>query len=371
LALASFLFFSIAGSAHGVTFNQSGPTVQVNTVNDIAHWHVDVYFSNTTESPIPTANFYNDYAVSTGTVSYSVTMPNEHRRYRFIVDSVRPETTIETTGCSVTAGGFGRSGSNDAVWRVVRGAGTVAQWGSGGTTTEITIQAGDVLRAINTASPQLYEDYAFTEAGTLPAGQSLAVFQETAGQDWDEELEQWVTWSAYEWSAFTLDVLAGDPEVDDSGEGTFENPDWYGFDAPTAAFSVDTTNGVTPLAVMFDGLASSHPLGISSYSWDFGDATYSSEPTAAHTYNAAGTYEVTLEVTAAGVGGPSSYSDMIHVSEPETVPPSETPSSSEIHTVAVSSIGPLTSAGVGSLLTALTLTTGAGLGFILLGGHHA
>ena len=63
---------------------------------------------------------------------------------------------------------------------------------------------------------------------------------------------------------------------------------------PTAAFS----SACTQLACSFDGSASTDPDGtISNYAWTFGDNATGTGQTAAHTYGASATYNVTLTVT--------------------------------------------------------------------------
>ena len=57
-------------------------------------------------------------------------------------------------------------------------------------------------------------------------------------------------------------------------------------------------SGTVDIPVAFDGSASNDPDGtIVTYSWDFGDDTTGSGATPSHVYSAAGTYNVTLEVT--------------------------------------------------------------------------
>ncbi|MEA2002318.1 MAG: PKD domain-containing protein, partial [Actinomycetota bacterium] len=63
---------------------------------------------------------------------------------------------------------------------------------------------------------------------------------------------------------------------------------------PTASFTY-SCNG---LECNFDGSASTDPDGnIGTYEWYFGDGIYASVATTSHTYAAAGSYSVTLEVT--------------------------------------------------------------------------
>ncbi len=67
---------------------------------------------------------------------------------------------------------------------------------------------------------------------------------------------------------------------------------------PTADIATDRIVGEAPLAVAFDGSGSSDADGtIVDWSWDFGDGSTASGPTAAHTYTAPGTYNATLAVT--------------------------------------------------------------------------
>ena len=77
---------------------------------------------------------------------------------------------------------------------------------------------------------------------------------------------------------------------------------------PVARMTATPTSGTAPLAVSFDGWASSDPDGtIASHSWSFGDGATASGGTATHTYAAPGTYTATLTVmdNAGAVGSTS------------------------------------------------------------------
>jgi len=68
--------------------------------------------------------------------------------------------------------------------------------------------------------------------------------------------------------------------------------------APSAAFSTSVISGSAPLAVSFDGSASSDVDGtIATYAWNFGNGQNAAGATAAVTYNLPGTYIATLTVT--------------------------------------------------------------------------
>ncbi|MBS3765225.1 PKD domain-containing protein, partial [Candidatus Bipolaricaulota bacterium] len=69
-------------------------------------------------------------------------------------------------------------------------------------------------------------------------------------------------------------------------------------DAPTAKFSADSDSGKAPLDVSFDASDSNDPDGeIASYDWDFDDDETATGETVSHTFEAEGSYEVTLTVT--------------------------------------------------------------------------
>ena len=82
---------------------------------------------------------------------------------------------------------------------------------------------------------------------------------------------------------------------------------------PTAAISANKTSGPLPLAVNFDGSASTDPDpgdSITAYNWTFGDGAtaQTGTPTTSHTYTVAGTYTASLTVTDthAATSGPAS-----------------------------------------------------------------
>jgi len=69
--------------------------------------------------------------------------------------------------------------------------------------------------------------------------------------------------------------------------------------APTAAFSGSPTSGLVPLGVQFTDQSSPGSAPITSWLWAFGDGSTSTSQSPAHTYNLAGTYDVSLTVTTA------------------------------------------------------------------------
>ena len=67
---------------------------------------------------------------------------------------------------------------------------------------------------------------------------------------------------------------------------------------PTAAFTVDVSEGSAPLEVHFDASSSTDPDGqLVSYDWEFGDGSTGSGRMVTHTYQDPGAYTPTLTVT--------------------------------------------------------------------------
>ncbi|MBZ0305872.1 MAG: PKD domain-containing protein, partial [Anaerolineae bacterium] len=81
--------------------------------------------------------------------------------------------------------------------------------------------------------------------------------------------------------------------------------------APTAAFTQNVTSGEIPLTVNFTNQSSGN---ITSYSWDFGDGTTSTEQNPSHIFNTASTYTVVLTVT--GPGGTDTAQVAISATNP-------------------------------------------------------
>ncbi|NQU49115.1 MAG: PKD domain-containing protein [Planctomycetes bacterium] len=67
-----------------------------------------------------------------------------------------------------------------------------------------------------------------------------------------------------------------------------------GGNPPTAAFSGTPTSGTAPLDVSFTDASTGSPT---SWAWDFGDGTTSTQQNPSHTYTAVGTHTVSLTVT--------------------------------------------------------------------------
>jgi len=83
--------------------------------------------------------------------------------------------------------------------------------------------------------------------------------------------------------------------------------------APTAAFSGTPTSGTAPLTVVFADLSSGSPT---SWSWDFGDGGTATAQNPGHTYEAAGTYSVTLTVSNEAGSDTLTRAGYITVTEP-------------------------------------------------------
>jgi PKD repeat protein len=79
-----------------------------------------------------------------------------------------------------------------------------------------------------------------------------------------------------------------------------------GASAPAANFSAAPTRGPAPLAVVFSSVSGGSR---STYLWDFGDGSTSTEPNPIHTYSTVGTFTFRLTVT--GPGGSSTSSGSV------------------------------------------------------------
>lgn len=93
---------------------------------------------------------------------------------------------------------------------------------------------------------------------------------------------------------YTVTLTVEGPE----GSDTETKADYITVDTPagpTADFEGTPLSGSAPLEVTFTDLSTG--TNVHSWTWDFGDEGSSSEQNPTHTYTAAGTYDVTLEVT--------------------------------------------------------------------------
>lgn len=82
------------------------------------------------------------------------------------------------------------------------------------------------------------------------------------------------------------------------GGNTFEVTTGNGLNYPPTSDPSGPYKGIPGVAIDFDGSKSSDSNGnILYYDWDFGDDNYESGISTTHTYEAAGTYTVTLTVT--------------------------------------------------------------------------
>ncbi len=66
---------------------------------------------------------------------------------------------------------------------------------------------------------------------------------------------------------------------------------------PVVSFAADNRSGCPPFAVQFTNTASAGSGTLSSFLWDFGDGTMSTQANPQHVYTASGNYNVSLKVT--------------------------------------------------------------------------
>ena len=103
-----------------------------------------------------------------------------------------------------------------------------------------------------------------------------------------------------------IDLVLAQFGVTIDGSGGSVNP-------PVANFSANRTSGSAPLAVQFTDLSSGSPT---SWSWVFGDGGTSTVQNPSHTYNAAGSYTVSLTATNAGGPNTQTKTNYITVTSP-------------------------------------------------------
>ncbi|TQD28285.1 PGF-pre-PGF domain-containing protein [Methanolobus vulcani] len=86
---------------------------------------------------------------------------------------------------------------------------------------------------------------------------------------------------------------------------------------PGASFSADVTSGDVPLEVQFTDTSSGNPT---SWSWSFGDGATSTDQNPLHTYDVAGDYTVSLEVTNDYGSDSIVKTNYIHITVPNEAP---------------------------------------------------
>ena len=85
------------------------------------------------------------------------------------------------------------------------------------------------------------------------------------------------------------------------------------YSPPVADFTADTMTGTFPLTISFTDASTGNPT---SWAWDFGDSTTSTDQNPSHTYSTAGTYTVNLTAVNAGGSNLTSRSGYISVLTP-------------------------------------------------------
>ena len=83
--------------------------------------------------------------------------------------------------------------------------------------------------------------------------------------------------------------------------------------APTASFTASVTSGSAPLQGQFTDTSTSKPT---SWAWDFGDGTASTQQNPAHTYDASGSYTVSLKVTNSAGSDTATQAGLVTVQAP-------------------------------------------------------
>lgn len=90
------------------------------------------------------------------------------------------------------------------------------------------------------------------------------------------------------------------------------------YSSPVSSFSADVTNGINSLTVKFTDGSTNTPT---SWAWDFGDGTTSTQQNPTHTYSNPGKYTVKLTTTNAVGSGTVTKTDYITVNAPDKTAP--------------------------------------------------
>jgi|UPI0008355416 PKD repeat protein len=97
---------------------------------------------------------------------------------------------------------------------------------------------------------------------------------------------------------YNVELTVTDEEgLIDTNMVTIEVTEPSGNEAPIAIASATPMNGDAPLEVSFTGSNSTDDVGVVGYAWDFNDGASSAEADPTYTFDAVGTYQVTLTVT--------------------------------------------------------------------------
>ncbi|MEZ5591646.1 MAG: PKD domain-containing protein [Gammaproteobacteria bacterium] len=113
---------------------------------------------------------------------------------------------------------------------------------------------------------------------------------------------------------FAVTATDGSTESDFSNEVSKTIP---ALAPPNANFSATPTSGTVPLTVNFANTSSGD---IASRNWNFGDGSTSTANNPSHTYNTAGTYNVSLTVTGPGGSDSKVMNGLITVSSSSSPP---------------------------------------------------
>jgi len=149
------------------------------------------------------------------------------------------------------------------------------------------------------------------------------------------------------------------------GSSTLTKTDYIAV-TPGAGFTANITTGTAPLGVQFNDTSTGSPT---TWNWTFGDGGRSTEQNATHTYTAAGTYTVSLNVSIANLCNTSTRTDYITVTVAPQVSSPSGGGASETAAAVVSNLKTGESAKFTfdkSAVYMITLTAKADTGTILL-----
>jgi PKD repeat protein len=176
---------------------------------------------------------------------------------------------------------------------------------------EVVYESGAVSGNVISGTYTIYESgYYYYDSGTFSLTRTVNIITASAGPGGTISPSGTVRVNAGASQSFTITPTAGysisDVLVDGVSVGAvpsynFSNIQsnhtiaaYFILSAPAADFTANPTSGPFPLTVNFADQSAGQ---ISSWSWDFGDSSSSTEQNPSHTYTDSGTYTVSLTVT--------------------------------------------------------------------------
>jgi len=197
------------------------------------------------------------------------------------------------------------SGMNTSYQTISGTANTAGKYNITVTASDKYSAAGSTVFAVNVAAPSV-PVAAFSANATTGTAPVTILFNDTSSNTptswaWDfnndgvvDATTQNATYTYTNAGTYSVNLTA----TNSAGSNSLLKTDYIMVSsavvAPVASYTASTTSGTAPLAVMFNDTSVNAPT---SWLWDFGDGSTSSERNVTHTFTSAGTFTVNLTAT--------------------------------------------------------------------------